>query len=202
MLDLNEIKLIPAQSSDIAFAKSVHLQNMKHYYNIHNICWDDSQFEQNWPTTSNFLIVLDHAVGIFRFSSEGTTFRIRDIQLLHQFQGKGIGSTVLARGQAIATEQCCNKVRLQVFAENPATKLYKKEGFLIVESTPPFFQMEKNLWRQSNFNISSAKEYLAQVLASCRASSAIDFPHIAGRQSWLRQKYRSYLLNHVAIHNH
>jgi ribosomal protein S18 acetylase RimI-like enzyme len=54
----------------------------------------------------------------------------------------GIGTTLL-NNLIVEASQSKITIRLRVMTVNPAKKLYERVGFVVTESTPDFFLMEK-----------------------------------------------------------
>jgi GNAT superfamily N-acetyltransferase len=69
---------------------------------------------------------------------------VEQIYLLPQSQRLGIGTGIMNKIIAEATELTI-PVRLQVMAANLAKKPYEHLGFVVTETIPDFFLMEKSL---------------------------------------------------------
>ena len=74
---------------------------------------------------------------------EPTELRIIDIALLPEFRRAGIGSKLLGQLLAEATATGC-PVRIHVEVFNPAMPLYERLGFVRIDYTGVYYQME---WR-------------------------------------------------------
>ncbi|MHC6529495.1 GNAT family N-acetyltransferase [Vibrio proteolyticus] len=116
---------------DSLFAESLTKANMASYYQARGIVWDHNQFLRSWDKLDNYEVYADgNRVGVVRFSySENSTF-LRDLQLVSESQGKGIGSICLDLVRNHAMTQNSKSLVLRVFSENPAINLYESKGFI------------------------------------------------------------------------
>jgi ribosomal protein S18 acetylase RimI-like enzyme len=64
-----------------------------------------------------------------------------NIEVLPDWQGKGIGTTVIQR-MIEGAQKAEKPFRLQVFKVNPARKLYERLGFIKTGETETHIQME------------------------------------------------------------
>lgn len=88
------------------------------------------------------IIILDgKQIGVLatHITDNGDLF-INEINLLKDYQGKGIGTKILSD---ILYNNLDRSIILQVFKDNPAINLYKRLGFKIYNETETHYQMEK-----------------------------------------------------------
>jgi ribosomal protein S18 acetylase RimI-like enzyme len=109
--------------------------------------WDEARVQSESEAHSQLVnaqvIEIDHvAVGIFRVARHLTHIQLEQIYLLPEYQHLGIGTVLLNQIMSEA-EQSILPVRLLVMAVNPAQQFYKRLGFVVTETTPEFFYMEK-----------------------------------------------------------
>lgn len=82
-------------------------------------------------------------VGMVKLVTAGNPWHLRQIQVLPEFQGHGIGhfvlSQILERAQVEESSIVLNVLRV-----NPAISLYERLGFQIVETNAVAYKME---WR-------------------------------------------------------
>lgn len=81
-------------------------------------------------------------VGLLKLSRADAQWRVHQLQIDPDHQGRGIGNAVLRRVLAEA-EQANVIVSLSVMRENPARRLYERLGFEYVGETPSDLEM---LW--------------------------------------------------------
>jgi ribosomal protein S18 acetylase RimI-like enzyme len=82
------------------------------------------------------------AVGVFIVERYPTHIQLDSLYLLPEYQRLGIGTALI---NSLVAEAGQNKIpiRLRVMAVNPAKKFYEQFGFIVTETTPEFFFMEK-----------------------------------------------------------
>ena len=100
---------------------------------------------QEMPTSMVLLAFNeDQPVGIANCFWGYSTFfakkliNIHDLAVLPQARGLGVGKGLIDKVKEIAEEADCCKITLEVLENNPARRLYEREGFQYGE-TPYFF---------------------------------------------------------------
>ena len=122
--------LRPATDADRAFCEALSRGNMTHYREAREIVWDPARFLASWAEFENHIIVVDGvSVGTLRLLAIDDALEIRDLQLLASHQGQGIGSWALETARTLAVARGFGALRLRVFPENPAHRLYSRFGF-------------------------------------------------------------------------
>ena len=122
--------LRPATDADRAFCEARSRGNMAHYRDARGIVWDPARFVASWAEFENHIIVVDGVnVGTLRLLAVDDALEIRDLQLLPSHQGQGIGSWALETARTMAMARGFGALRLRVFPENPAHRLYSRFGF-------------------------------------------------------------------------
>ena len=125
-----ELSLRPAEDQEIAFCESLNRQNMSGYLAARNVAWDSSRFSVSWADFENLIILLEsQVVGLLRLFPERDALGLRDLQIVPERQGQGIGSWAIRRAQAITADRGFNRLQLRVYEENPAAALYARLGF-------------------------------------------------------------------------
>ena len=112
--------------------------------------WDDEfqteRFNKNFnPQFTQIVQYLEKDIGILIVEEELDTFQVDNIQILPEYQNRGIGSFLLI--QIIKKARKIGKsVTLQVLKTNPdAKKLYERLGFEEVGGTEFHFQMKNSV---------------------------------------------------------
>ncbi|MBW8311310.1 MAG: GNAT family N-acetyltransferase [Rhizobium sp.] len=125
--------LRPATPADRAFAERLSHDNMAAYRAARNIAWDPARFEASWASFDNRVIESRGvAVGVLRLHGLPDALEIRDLQLLPAHQGRGLGAWAVRQAFRRAAELGKPELRLRVFPENPARRLYERLGFAVV----------------------------------------------------------------------
>ena len=102
----------------------------------------DSFFEKNWISLKLQIIEVDgRNKGCFSREIHDGGVTINDIELLPQFQKRGIG-TQLLKQELDEARQLKLPVRLQVLQKNFACDLYKRLGFIVIGKTETHYLME------------------------------------------------------------
>lgn len=123
---------------------------MESYRATRNIQWDSDRFNASWNQFENMVIVSgNELVGTLRIFPEGEALGLRDLQILPERQGQGIGSWAIEQTKQIAISRGYDRVQLRVFVENPARSLYVRSGFKTVGDTDGTLYM---IWELSPRN--------------------------------------------------
>src|SRR5690554_2698336 len=97
-----KLSLRPAADEDRAFCESLNRHNMDRYRAARDIAWDRDRYLASWLEFENLLILADtDIVGLLRLVPEQAALGLRDLQVLPQRQGQGIGTWAVQRAQAI-----------------------------------------------------------------------------------------------------
>ncbi len=80
-------------------------------------------------------------VGLLKVVKEGDVWDLVQVQIDPSFQGKGIGCYLISDVLAHAHKHKVG-VKLSVFKQNPAKKLYDRLGFEIVDETDTTYEMQ------------------------------------------------------------
>lgn len=122
-----------ATPEDRAFAERLSHDNMAAYRESRGIAWDPARFESSWASFDNRVIESQGvAVGVLRLHELPDALEIRDLQLLPAHQGRGLGAWAVRQAFRRAAELGKPELRLRVFPENPAGRLYERLGFAVV----------------------------------------------------------------------
>lgn len=142
------ITLRPTTESDTEFARQVH------HAAYHDVVvrqfgsWDekmqDDFFARSWKPESHQTIYFDgKPCGYYSVEYKPDFIFARELVILPEYQGKGIGSKIL-KGLIEESKRKHVPIRLQVFKENKAQHLYRRLGFKDAESADAHIQMVFN----------------------------------------------------------
>jgi GNAT superfamily N-acetyltransferase len=97
--------------------------------------WDDESqerdFNEKWESADFELVELaGEPVGAIWTTDEGEFLRLREVFLLPEHQGKGIGTQLVKQELARARRES-KPLRLRVLRENRARVLYERLGFTV-----------------------------------------------------------------------
>lgn len=131
-----------ATDQDLPFARSLTFAAMSCYYLQYELVWSNQGFDIAWAGRENWLICNDDTVmGFISLSADRRALYIRELHMLEAYRGLGAGSWVLE--QMALKAQATGLLRLTVFKNNPAKRLYQRSGMSIVGEEDCFWRMER-----------------------------------------------------------
>lgn len=134
------------KATDKYFTEKLIRENMEPYYKELRIDWDQGLFEKNWDAFENYTLLVDFKpVGVLRLSHDHLAYYIRDLQVDHRWQSKGIGTKAIEYAVEIARNRRFELLRLRVFRKNPAVLLYERMGFRIRKTEDKTHYMERKV---------------------------------------------------------
>jgi ribosomal protein S18 acetylase RimI-like enzyme len=134
--------LRPATDQDLPLARALTYEAMSGYYLQYGLMWSNDGFDVAWAGRENWLICNDNAVlGFISLSRDSRALYIRELHMLEACRGLGAGSWVLE--QMVLKAQALGVLRLTVFKNNPARRLYLRSGMRIVGEEHCFWRMER-----------------------------------------------------------
>lgn len=141
-----DIQLRPIEESDREFLWGLHRAALKPYIE-QTWGWDEDfqrrYFMEHYPPFASQIIVRGgQDLGVLSVDESGREVILRNIEVLPEFQGMGIGSQVIGEILARAAE-CGKAVSLRVLKVNPARNLYLRLGFSVIGETETHFWMRK-----------------------------------------------------------
>lgn len=142
----------PPSDSDTDFAREAH---HKAYHDVvvrQFGAWDesvqDSFFNKDWSSSEHEILLYNGApCGYVSVEEYPDYMHVRELVVLPEYQGRGIGSSFLRRvlGQAKARQV---PVKLGVLRENRAANLYLRLGFQEYDRTDTHIMMQ---WNDNNY---------------------------------------------------
>lgn len=136
--------------SDREFARRVHHEAYREVVMKQFGEWNeelqDQFFEDGWSKgIVRQIVVIDGVDGgvvqrVIRESPEDELF-LSELQLLPQFQRRGIGSVIIRQLQSEAKSRGI-PLRLQVLRDNQARRFYERLGFIVIGETDTVVKME------------------------------------------------------------
>lgn len=136
-----------ASDKDIDFLLDLRRETIKSY--IDDIWgWDEAfqrkEFVENFCSDLNKIITLDGVdIGVLEINESAYELNITELELLSEFQGKGIGSLIL-KDQIRKANEMKKTINIGTFKSNiDAIRLYEKLGFRIIDETETHILMSK-----------------------------------------------------------
>jgi len=126
------LSLRTALQADFPFCERLHRLSMASYLSARGICWDPHRYLASWAQFENLVISVDgQSVGLLRLCVVDGALEIRDLQLVPSHRNRGIGAWAVARANSEAVTRGIGELRLRVYEENPARRLYGRLGFQV-----------------------------------------------------------------------
>lgn len=120
--------------------------NMRLYHEHYAVDWEYSKIEEQIRDLVNFDILFNgEVVGAIRLEFDNDGCYIRDLQVSHKYQNKGIGAEALNECERLALKFSVNRLRLRVFKISPAFLLYERAGFVIDSDDDRFYCMSRTI---------------------------------------------------------
>ena len=136
-----------ASDKDIDFLLDLRRETIKSY--IDDIWgWDEAfqknEFVEKFRSDLNKIITLDGVdIGVLEINESAYELNITELELLSEFQGKGIGSLIL-KDQIRKANEMKKTINIGTFKSNiDAIRLYEKLGFRIIDETETHILMSK-----------------------------------------------------------
>jgi ribosomal protein S18 acetylase RimI-like enzyme len=140
------VDLRPASLQDFDFAFRVYSETMKEYSAAY-IRWDDAKqkasLAHQWSLAEVSVITLeDVEVGWLALQETDGSILLGHFYVEPRFQNRGVGSMILSRLFATAAAKR-KPVELSVLKNNPARRLYERQGFTIVAENAVKYHMRR-----------------------------------------------------------
>jgi ribosomal protein S18 acetylase RimI-like enzyme len=134
-----------ATTADIGFARQLTCTNMLPYYLRHDLLWQDEAFDLAWIIRQNWVICREEQVlGFVSLSRDGRALYIRELQIDQAFRGQGAGTWAIGQVWSMVTLERRPTLRLTVFKDNPARKLYERMGLYVAGEDECFLRMQRD----------------------------------------------------------
>ncbi|RTR00459.1 GNAT family N-acetyltransferase [Halomonas nitroreducens] len=135
-----------ASARDRDWAGALVRDNMAEAYRRHGLAWDPARFAADWAGGENYLLRCDGgAVGYLRLLRHAGRSYLQDLQVVAERRGLGLGTQALEQAKALVRGRGEAALRLKVFADSPAVRLYRRHGFVELLNEPPLIGMECRL---------------------------------------------------------
>lgn len=145
-MEFDLLNLRPATEADSEFCYDVKKQALGHY--VAQVWGWDETFQREFHRADfelrrpDVVVYRDLDIGTIEITSHGDSLHLGEFYLLPEFQRQGIGTFLLERVIAEATEKA-RPIRLEVLKINPVLSLYQRHGFVVVGQREHHFLMER-----------------------------------------------------------
>jgi len=134
------IKFDEFKEGEYEFILEISKNNMKDYI--------DKYIKGGWSAKANrksfyeklnigkayTLKIKDEIIGYLLLTVVDNYLDINDIQIAKEFQGRGLSKAIFSFLESLVNNLNCSGMKLTVFNDNPAKKLYIRNGFKIIGS--------------------------------------------------------------------
>lgn len=139
-----DISLTNATSDDRAFLIELRKQTMVPHFEQAGLFLSDEEQAFRVDERYECIRIVRYAgtvAGAIKFDDDGTDIEIMQVQILPEFQGKGLGRGLMEK-IFVRARQHGKSVRLTVLKQNPARRLYERLGFIVVGEDNHEFHMK------------------------------------------------------------
>ncbi|MFN3628933.1 MAG: GNAT family N-acetyltransferase [Casimicrobiaceae bacterium] len=130
------VTLVVAGAESWSYFHRLACSNMTPYLERRGQHWNATAWERQ-ASSRDFLLVLldDTRVGFASIydDPDNQALHLGDLQLEPEARGRGVGGTCLELIADIARDRSCHGVKLHVFRDNPARRLYERHGFRTID---------------------------------------------------------------------
>lgn len=138
------LQLAAAGDRHLTFARDLTRRAMLPYYREFDLLWIEEAFNQAWCWREQWLVIEgDQVLGYCSLSQDRQALYLRELHLLPEHRGRGVGSWVLEELATWAAHRRVPLLRLMVFKSNPARSLYARHGFIQVSEDECFARMQR-----------------------------------------------------------
>ena len=121
-----------ALEADQDFALHLLRANMLSCYQRHGLTLDERYYRQRWLSLEHRIAELDgERVGLVSLSRDPMALHLRELQIREPFRNGGLGSCLIDRLQIEAHQAGKAFLRLRVFNDSAAQRLYRRKGFVV-----------------------------------------------------------------------
>ena len=138
------LELVPAPDAHRTFARDLTRRAMLPYYREFDLLWIEEAFDEAWSWREQWLVMEQGQVlGFCSLSQDRQALFIRELHLLPEHRGRGIGAWALETLAQWAGQRRLPLLRLMVFKSNPARQLYLRHGFMEMGEDECFVRMQR-----------------------------------------------------------
>jgi len=141
MSNKSDIRLVKAKAEDKDFLFDLRKQTMVEHLEKSGLFLSDEEHRTRVDKSfENSFVVLyqEHQAGLVKYEENKAMLEVLQIQILPEYQNKGIGKQVL---QYLFKKE--KTIQLKVLKDNPAKNLYRRLGFITVGEDEHEYHMER-----------------------------------------------------------
>lgn len=139
-----QIRFISAKSEDVPFLLQLRQKTMNEHLSLAGFQTDENYHLARIHEAYKESLIIhldDMKIGLIKLSKRPDKLHIRQLQILPEFQNKGVGGKVLSV-VIQKSKDLILPITLSVLLKNPAKKLYLKHGFKVVGENNLEYKMQ------------------------------------------------------------
>lgn len=139
-----QVRFVSAKPEDVPFLLTLRKRTMNEHLLRASFPVDDEYHLARIHEAYNDSLIIylnERKVGLIKLSKREKSLHIRQLQILPEFQNKGVGSKVLSV-VIQKSHDLALPITLNVLLHNPAKALYVKHGFKVIGENTLEYQME------------------------------------------------------------
>ena len=132
-----------AVEADLPFLVALRVTTMTPHLERQGLAVHEEEHRQRAAFRLDAAAVIEsdgQAIGVIKVLQDGTTWTLEQFQVAPEFQGRGLGTTVL-RALIEDARRSGALLRLSVLKQNPAARLYARLGFRTLAESANAYKM-------------------------------------------------------------
>lgn len=131
---------------DYQFCHKLAKQNMSHYIKKYWGGWSPRLYRKGFNPKNTWIVLYNKKrIAFFRTKTKKGSLYFEDMQVSKLMRGKGIGTYLMKLIERKAIKNKIRRIRLTVFKDNPAKRLYDRLGYKVIKDKTTSVLMEKRL---------------------------------------------------------
>lgn len=135
----NEVQFV--ESDDYENAVRIIKHEMIPYYSDVGVAWDDESKMEAYKGSKLYHVQAGEKVGIAMTSEDDEHFYLSELHIDQSKRNKGYGLKSIKIAAELAASAGFEGIRVRVFKNNPAYRLYLRSGFVLEKELPYTFQL-------------------------------------------------------------
>lgn len=124
------IKLSPPSEAEYEFAFDLMKENMKKYYDLYGIAWDQEWLRKNYLDNENYILTKSsEKIGFLSIEKKQSELYVHTIQVCPKFQNRRIGLYALRVLVKMMQDLTLQNLVCRVFKDSPMLAMYERLGF-------------------------------------------------------------------------
>lgn len=141
-----QLTVSPATRHDYRFCYRLTKRNMLELFTRHWGGWEQGRFRNDLDLDGTRIVRHgSRRIAYFTVRECPTSFYVDNMQVSGRYRGKGLGTFLMGSIEELAAQEEKERVRLTVFKDNRAMRLYERLGYRVALDKDTSVLMEKML---------------------------------------------------------